>query len=313
MIAEIDQFMDYLYYEKNSSENTLNSYNIDLIQLYKFLIGDFRENSIYDYEIDVICNHEDVLIDSVGSDDIKSFIEFLYDSGKKRITIERKIAAIKSFFKFLFNRNIIQDNPASELIYPKKESRLPRFLYLKQIDSILNFTPKSFIDFRDKAVIELFFSTGARVSELSSADIDDLDIESKRLKVYGKGSVERVVFLTDAVSGSILQYFNARKEKFREISGPLIVNNRGTRITSRGIFNIVVKRAENSGLNIRVSPHTLRHSFATEMLNRGADIRAVQEMLGHKHLSTTQVYTHTTKESLKRVYNKFHPHSFSNK
>ena len=161
-------------------------------------------------------------------------------------------------------------------------------------------------------MLETFYSTGARVSELCSADVDgSLISTAARLKVMGKGSEERIVFLTEGTRGRmparISRGTEARSSGPR--SGPLFVNNRGGRITVRGVYDIVVKRSRDAGMHDRVSPHTLRHSFATELLDQGADIRAVQEMLGHKNLSTTQVYTHTTKERLKKVFNRFHPHA----
>jgi site-specific recombinase XerD len=161
-------------------------------------------------------------------------------------------------------------------------------------------------------MLEVFYSTGARVSELADADIDDIDFDNGTLRVTGKGSKERIVFLTDGSIRWIQQYFNERKKKFGSLTKPLFVNNNGGRLTVRGISFILEGRARATGIIGRISPHVLRHSFATELLNRGADIRAVQEMLGHKNLSTTQIYTHTTKERLKRIYEQYHPHAGGN-
>ncbi len=308
MIAEIDQFMSYLRNEKNSSEKTLEAYGMDLNQFCRFLCGDFGPDIRERYEVRVAVEHDDIPVFSIGSEDITAFIEFSYDCGLKRSSIERRIAALRSFFNFLFNKGHIQKNPAIKIGYPKKESRLPKFLHLNQIEAVLDFELKSFIDYRDRAILETFYSTGARVSELCSADMSDVDFRSNRLKVLGKGAEERIVFLTDGTSAVLRRYLAERGKKFRTVSDPLFVNNRGGRITERGVYDIVVKRARAAGMHDRVSPHTLRHSFATELMDRGADIRAVQEMLGHKHLSTTQVYTHTTKDRLRKVFEKFHPH-----
>ncbi len=310
MISEIDVFLDYLSFEKNSSSKTVESYNSDLYDFYNFLIGDIVETG-YDYECSVSVHNQDVVIESITADDIKSFIEYTYDRGMKRSTIERRIATIRSFFLFLYRRDIITKNPAIKISYPKKEKRLPKFLYTKQVNDILDFPLKSFIDYRDKAILEIFYSTGCRISELSQADLVNIDITSQRMKVFGKGSEERIVFLTTETIESFTLYIQERKKKFnvKEIdSEALFVNNRGGRLTERGIFDVVVKSGKKAGV-VNISPHTLRHSFATELLNRGADIRAVQEMLGHKNLSTTQVYTHTTKERLKKTYDAYHPHS----
>jgi integrase/recombinase XerC len=309
MIAEVDHFMHYLQNEKNSSGKTIESYNRDLLQFYRFLCGDFGRDLREKYGIRAVVENDDVPVGGIQSDDITAFIEYLYDEGLKRSSIERKIASLRSFFNFLFNRDFILKNPATRVGYPKKETRLPKFLHYNQIEALLDFEPVNFIDLRDRAVLETFYSTGARVSELCSADTADIDFANKRLKVRGKGAEERIVFLTPEALDFMRRYFAERLKKFGSLSAPLFVNNRGGRITVRGVYDIVVKRSRIAGLIERVSPHTLRHSFATELLNRGADIRAVQEMLGHKHLSTTQVYTHTTKEWLKKVFNKYHPHS----
>lgn len=310
MIAEIDQFMSYLGTEKNSSEKTIESYSRDLQQFYRFLAGDMGPGTREHYEVQVRINNDDVPVTGIGTEDITAFIEYSYDCGLKRSSIERRIASIRSFFNFLFNRGVVQTNPALKVGYPKKESRLPRFLHLNQVDAVLAFECTSFIDYRDSALLETFYSTGARVSELCSADMTDLDFSSGRLKVMGKGAEERIVFITASAAARLRAYFVERQLKFGAPAGPLFINGRdGGRLTVRGAYDVVVKRARAAGLHDRVSPHTLRHSFATELLDQGADIRAVQEMLGHKNLSTTQVYTHTTKERLKKVFNRFHPHA----
>ena len=311
MINEIDQFMDYLSFERNSSEKTIHAYNTDLIQYLNFLHGDYEEKE-HDYNINVKIVNDDVLLDSIKSDDITAFIEYLYDMKLKRSSIERKIATIKSFFKFLFNREVIERNPAEKIFYPKKESRLPKFLYNNQILEILNFDRNNFFDFRDRAILEVFYSTGARVSELNLADISDVDFLNLRIKVFGKGREERIVFLTSGAVQSIKDYLAEQKKKFGSALDPLFVNKFGTRLTVRGIYDVVNNRTKNAGIFDKISPHTLRHSFATELLDQGADIRAVQEMLGHKNISTTQVYTHTTKARLRKVYNRFHPHANGN-
>lgn len=309
MTAEIEQFMSYLGTEKNSSGKTLEAYNRDLHQFYLFLAGDLGAGVREKYEVLAPVVDDDIPIGSICGEDITAFIEYSYDRGMKRSSIERRIATIRSFFNFLFNKGYIGKNPAVKIGYPKKESRLPKFLHLNQIESLLDFEPVTFIDCRDRAVLETFYSTGARVAELCAADVADVDFDSGRLRVTGKGSEERIVFITDGTAAMLKRYFEERRRKFGVLGNPLFVNNRGGRITVRGVYDMVVKRARAAGLLERVSPHTLRHSFATELLDRGADIRAVQEMLGHKHLSTTQVYTHTTKERLKKVFERFHPHS----
>ncbi len=311
MIAEIDLFMDYLLAEKNFSAKTIESYNRDLIQLYRFLTGDFGEDTVDGYELR-FAGQDDIPIDTIATDDLRAFIEFSYDRGLEKSSISRKIACMKSFFKYCYNRDIIAANPAKKLLFPKRDRNLPKFLYFNQVEQLLSFEVKDFIDHRDRALLELFYSSGARVSELAAADIGDLDAGAGTLRVTGKGSRERVVFLNGEAVQRVRAYLSAREAKFGALTGPLFVNNAGKRITVRGIFYVVDRRARETGMQQPVSPHALRHSFATELLNRGADIRAVQEMLGHKNISTTQVYTHTTKERLKRTYERFHPHANTN-
>ncbi|MDY6935397.1 MAG: tyrosine-type recombinase/integrase [Spirochaetota bacterium] len=310
MIKEIDQFMDYLECEKGAANKTRQAYNRDLIQFYKFLMKDYckdKENNYYD--IDVVIRDDDVLVNSIGQDEISGFVEFCYDMGLKKTSISRKIACIKSFFKFLYNNELINLNPAIRINFPKGIKKIPRFLYHDKISELLSFDLTNFLDFRDRALLELFYSSGARVSEIASANIKNLNLSDGTLKVFGKGSVDRVVFLTDDTSIWMERYLKRREVEFGEFTEPLFVNSAGKRITVRGIFYIVDKRAKSAGMMERVSPHMLRHSFATELMNQGADIRAIQEMLGHKSISATQVYTHTTKERLKSVYEKYHPHA----
>ncbi|MDY6967682.1 MAG: site-specific tyrosine recombinase/integron integrase [Spirochaetota bacterium] len=312
MINEIDMFMNYLEYEKGYSEKTFKSYNNDMIQFYRFLMGEFNINDDNYYDIDVEIINDDVAVNSITKDEITGFVEFCYDKGLKKSSISRKIACIKSFFKFLYNNDFISKNPAINIHFPRTAKRVPKFLYYNKIKELLDFELKQFSDFRDRALLELFYSTGARVSEIASANIKDMNLENDTLKVLGKGSVERIVFLTTEASKWMKEYMDRRTIKFGRISEPLIVNNNGQRITERGIFYIVNRRSRMAGIEESVSPHTLRHSFATELMNQGADIRAIQEMLGHKNLTTTQIYTHTTKDRLQRVYNKYHPHSKEN-
>lgn len=308
MIAEIDAYMNYLSVQRNASPKTIESYNSDLLQFYRFLLGEGWDQDAPDYEVNVVVEDEDVAVESIGKSDITAFIEFCYDCGLNKTTISRKIACIRSFFRYLYNTEHISVNPAQSLLSPKRERRIPRFLHHNQIENLLDFEVKGFLDLRDRALLEVFYSSGARVSEIAAADVQDVDLSRGTLRVMGKGSVERIVFLTDECRSWIQRYFKERRKRFRKITEPLFVNNNGKRLTVRGIFYIIVKRAREIAIE-GVSPHTLRHSFATELLNHGADIRAVQEMLGHRNLSTTQMYTHTTRARLKRIYDRYHPHA----
>ncbi len=313
LLDAIDCYMSYLRYEKNLAENTAESYYSDLSLLYGFLTETARQGEGAAYEVSSAVTPDGVDISAINKEDIVSYIEFCYDSGFSKSTIERKTASIKTFFKFLYNRDYIPANPAANLIYPRKNRRLPVFLFDSEIDKILDFTPVSFSDFRDRALMSLLYSTGCRISEVLGADISSVNRESRRMKVYGKGRAERYVFITDDAMTALSQYFNERLKKFGVLTDPLFVNCAGSRLSERGAFKVVKIRSAKAGLGGRVSPHTFRHSFATELLNRGADLRAVQEMLGHRSLSSTQKYTHTTRERLKEVYERAHPHARARK
>ena len=303
MIYAIDSFMDYLRYEKNFSENTVKAYSADLKYFNIFLCTG------KEYGVKAVSEDGSALPASVSKDDIKAYIAYMFDKGMERATMERKIAAVRSLFAHIERNGLIKVNPAHNIIYPKKKHRLPRFLRFGEFDNLVDFEAVTFKDYRDIALIHLFYSTGCRVGELAGASIRDMDIENKSLKVHGKGGNDRYVFITNESASAMSDYLKKREDKFGDLSEALFVNTKGRRITERGIFGIIASRARKTALNSPVTPHMLRHSFATDMLNNGADIRAVQEMLGHKSLSTTQAYTHTTKERLKNVYNKAHPHA----
>ncbi len=298
--------MDYLVSERNASPMTVKSYNDDLVQFADFLAG------LGDEEFDAPKGGADLPAGEITPELIRAFVESCYDRSLKKSSISRKIACLKSFYTYLYNERIVESNPAAEVSFPRKDKPLPRFLYNREVERILDFPVESFRDFRDRAILATFYATGARVSELAAAEYKDLDFHGQSLRVFGKGSRERIVFLTGEAVKLIRTYLGERGKRFGSPGGPLFVNARGGRLSARGIFGIVDKRARAAGLLARVTPHTLRHSFATELLNNGADIRAVQEMLGHQNISTTQVYTHTTKSRLKKVYRRCHPHSDEN-
>ena len=308
MFNYIDFFLDGIKSEKNFSNQTIKAYNNDLIQFYNFICeekshGNTDKNNNVNNSDD-----EETQISELKKEDICMFIESLYDKNYELTSIERKIASLKSFFDYLHKKNIISINPIINVKFPKCKKSVPNFLYNNQIDEILNFPLETFSDFRDYAIIYTLFSTGARISELSNTNICDLNIRKGTLKVVGKGNIERLVFLGVHAIKALQQYL-AQKNKLFPDQENVFVNSKGKKITERGIFYLINKRASAAGYYGSVSPHTFRHSFATELLNNGADIRSVQEMLGHSSLSTTQIYTHTTKKRLQAVYEKYHPHS----
>ncbi len=310
MYSYIDSFIDHIRVEKNYSLKTVEEYQRDLWQLRDFLAGDNIPPSFEGYyELNCEIKDGDPEISTITTADLRDFFDYCYQRELKKSSIERKVASIKSFFMFLYRANIIQSNPAARVAFPKRETRLPAFLYLKEYEALIDFPADGLMQARDKALLSLFFSTGSRISELQAASIPDMDISAGRLKVTGKGSVDRFVFLTSEAAGLMNHYLELRKREHGRLTEPLFINKSGERISVKGMYNIVIKRGREAGLSHKLTPHTLRHSFATELLNNGADIRAVQEMLGHSSISTTQVYTHTTKGRLKRVYNMYHPHA----
>lgn len=245
MYAEIDRFMDYLLSERNASRMTVKSYNDDLVQFAAFLAG------LEDEEFQTQKGDSDLAAGEITPELIRAFVESCYDRSLKKSSISRKIACLKSFFTYLYNERIIDRNPAAEVSFPRREKPLPRFLYNGEVERILDFPVESFPDFRDRAILETFYATGARVSELAAAEYVDLDLNARSLRVLGKGARERVVFLTDDAVKRIREYLAERRKLFGSLDGPLFVNARGGRLSARGIFGIVDKRSRAAGLLAR--------------------------------------------------------------
>lgn len=289
-------FLTYLTIEKNYSDLTVKSYKKDLAQFNGFLEHE-KLNSIE--KLDHIV--------------IRQFLSVLTNQDYSKKSILRKLAAIKSFIKFLYNRGIIDNNPGDYVSSPKAERNLPDFLYEREITDIIeSFTDNDFPSRRNRSLIEMLYSTGARVSELVAMDLKDIDFSSGLVKLRGKGDKERIVALGSKCIKALTQYINYRNDtllKFRKETDALFLNQHGARITSRGVRYIFQKLVKEMALEKKVSPHTIRHTFATHMLDHGCDLRIVQEFLGHVSLSTTQIYTHIGGNKLKKVYEEFHPHS----
>jgi len=283
----IDSFLDSLYIEKGLSNNTVSSYRNDIKS---FLLW-IDKNSFNPL--------------SINDSDANNYISKLFRDGLKSSSVNRKISSIKSFYTFLQKKKIIMKSPIADIVMPKQEKYLPVSMSEEEVERLLNSPDLNIeIERRDKAIIELLYATGMRISELTNLKLTDIDINRSVLKVFGKGSKERLVPFGEKAAESISLYLKDRKDlKSKEI----FLSNRGTKI-SRGAFwqriKIYLKR-EN--LKISISPHTLRHAFATHLLNRGADLRSVQILLGHSDLSTTQIYTHIAKQRLGEILKKHHP------
>ena len=283
----IDKFLNYITIEKNYSSHTASNYKSDLLKFEQFLVSrGGKDIKNIDYFL------------------LRKFLSQLNEKNLSKSSLSRKISTLKSFFKFAQREGIVKNNPAISLIYPRADKNLPKFLTEKEVDNILKLPKtKNVLGLRDKAILEFLYSTGARVSEMVSLNQNDIDLIGGITKVKGKGKKERLLPLGEPAILSIKKYLDKRTDNNKA----LFVNKRGGRLSDRGVRDIIYKCIKKAALALKISPHTFRHSFATHILNRGADLRSVQELLGHSSISTTQIYTHLTIDSLKSVYQKAHP------
>ncbi|WP_424910680.1 tyrosine recombinase XerC [Thermovenabulum sp.] len=291
----IDSFLSFLK-GKNRSENTLKAYAEDLLQFMEYL----KEKKISDIES---LNKIDYVL-------IRGFLANLREKGLEKRTVARKISAVRAFYKYLLKEEVIKSDPTLHIQGMKLPKKLPEFLYPNEINELLNLPDNSCLGIRDKAILELLYATGIRVGEMTNIKLKDLDLSNKILFVFGKGSKERIVFFGEKAKESLETYLKISRPillKGRE-EEHLFLNKNGTRLTDRSIRRIVEKYVKKLSFIKKVTPHTIRHTFATHLLENGADLRTVQELLGHTSLSTTQIYTHVTKERLKEVYEKAFPH-----
>jgi integrase/recombinase XerC len=288
MIRYIDKFINYLNIEKNASEHTIMSYSGDLRDFGNFL-GDAKVETV-DYLL------------------LRRYLAHMREKGYSKRTIARKLASLRSFFRFLYREGYIKTNPASCLATPKLEKKLPLFLDADDVVKLIEAPDdKDIAGLRDKAILETLYSTGMRVSELVKLNIDNIDFIGGVVKVFGKGKKERLTPIGDKALRAIRDYLSRRGFKKLTEKKAVFLNKNGTRLTDRSVRRMVGKYIMRLSFREGISPHTLRHSFATHLLNRGADLRSVQELLGHMNLSTTQIYTHVTTKRLKDVYEKSHP------
>ncbi len=284
----IDKFLKYLEVEKNYSVNTINSYKIDLEEFENYLNG--KNIKEVDYKF------------------IRNYLTYMFDKKYEKKTISRHISTLRSYYKYLMSEKIINKNPMDLISNPKLDKKLPNFLYYDELEILLNVPDRTTVlGLRDALILELLYSTGIRVSELINIKIKDIDFSNKKILIFGKGSKERYVLYGNVLSDLLDTYIKNSRNKLNKNSAYLILNKNGTKITDRGIRLIIEKIIKKCSNNFHVSPHTLRHTFATHMLENGADLKSVQELLGHENLSTTQVYTHITNERLRSVYLKTHP------
>lgn len=288
MIRYIDKFINYLKIEKNSSEHTIINYSVDLRDFGNFL-GDIK-------------------LEGVNYLVLRRYLAHMRGKDYSKRTIARKLASLRSFFKFLYREGYLKTSPATSVATPKLDKKLPLFLDTSEVVKLIEAPgEKDLTGLRDRAIMETLYSTGMRVSELVRLNLDNIDFISGVVKVFGKGKKERLTPIGDKALRAIRNYITKRGVKKLADKKAVFLNKGGTRLTDRSIRRVVEKYIKRVSLREGISPHTLRHSFATHLLNRGADLRSVQELLGHMNLSTTQVYTHVTTKRLKEVYEKAHP------
>lgn len=289
----IERFIHYLAVERGLSHNTLESYQRDLICYTEYL----RQNGVSD-------------INQTRRSNVIGYLADLQQKGRATSTISRNLASIRAFYTFLLRDGMVDGDPTANMESPKIEKRLPHVLSVQEVEFLLEAPDLSTgAGIRDKAMLELLYATGIRVSELVSLNLEDVNINMGFLKCYGKGAKERIIPLGSVSLNILKDYLDTARGKLlrqdQELS--LFLNHHGQRLTRQGFWKIIKKYARSANITREITPHTLRHSFATHLLENGADLRSVQEMLGHADISTTQIYTHVTKSRLKEVYAKAHP------
>ncbi|MCD8894174.1 tyrosine recombinase XerC [Mammaliicoccus sciuri] len=291
MVHTIEQqFVDMLTYEKHFSTHTLNAYQLDLNEFNDFLQSEHLSLESFEYK------------------DARRYLAFLYDKGHKRTSVSRKISTLRSLYQYWMSVDSDIQNPFIQLVHPKKEHHLPSFFYEEEMEKLFKtLDDGKKTNIRDRVILELLYATGIRVSELVHIQMSDIDLNYAFVKVLGKGNKERIVPFGEYCQSAIIDYLEQFRSQMHLDHDFLIVNMRGKPITERGVryaLNEIVKRTQGV---YHIHPHKLRHTFATHLLNQGADMRSVQSLLGHESLSTTSQYTHVTKDQLRKVYLSAHP------
>ena len=293
---DLEDFKTYILAEKNFSKHTARAYCSDILSFLVWM--------------------EDTSCEDVNFSKVRDYLHFIQKFNYKKTTIARKIASIRTFYKFLYRERKVTSNPAMNLTTPKRPKSLPKFLTQEEVEKILNNvkieTPAGY---RNRAILELLWATGMRISELSGLNFGDLNLENNEIRVFGKGSKERIILVTDRAKTYLERYINSarvlvakgyRLEEPTE-SSPVFINNTGYRLQPRTIRNVINEIVDKIELPKHVTPHMFRHSFATHLIENGADLRIVQELLGHASISNTQIYTHVSMQHMKEVYNQAHP------
>ena len=275
------KFLDYLKYERGFSDYTIKSYSTDLKEFYEFSKKD-----------------------TVNIELVRKYLRYLYEKNYSNRSISRKVSSLKSYFKYLEGEGIIKDNFMRLISNPKLEKTLPNYLNYQDLEKLLNFPDRNNkYGLRDALILEMLYSSGVRVSDLANMKLKDIDFKDKKILVVGKGNKERYVYYGSKCDSLLKKYLD-----MDHMDSPyLFIGKRKDRLNEREIRLIVTESAKKAGINIHVTPHTLRHTYATHMLNEGADLKSVGDLLGHESLSTTQIYTHISNERLRQIYLKSHP------
>jgi len=288
-----DRYIQYLEAERNASPYTVRNYRTDLADFFKFLRG-----------------KEIGLLDEVDRHVLRDYLSHLVGRGVVKASIARKLSAIRSFYRYLVREEIVATNPIEKISSPKLDKRLPSFLTMEEVERLLSAPDLSTpLGQRDRALLELLYASGLRVSELVNLTLGQIDLDSNEIRVWGKGSKERVVLMGEPATEALKNYLEHGRPRLlaeKKIKS-LFLNRYGQRLPERSVQRILQQYAKKSGIGKRVHPHMLRHTFATHLLDGGADLRVVQELLGHARLSSTQIYTHVTKGQARKVYLSAHP------
>ncbi len=291
MDIEMSSFIDYLKMEKRSSPHTVHAYQRDLEEYRSFLHGRYMKT-----------------IEDAGTTELRGFLTELYAHGTSRRTVSRKLSSLRAFYRYLHREDVNAENPAALLSAPKQGRKLPVFFYEEELKALFHALPAhTALDMRNFALLELLYATGIRVGECVKADIADYDRDLGTLLVHGKGGKERYVPVGSYAQDALEIYLNQGRAELSPTCEAIFLNYRGSRLSARGIQKMLLKLSEDASVSSRISPHVIRHSFATHLLNAGADLRTVQELLGHEGLAATQIYTHVSKDRLRTVYNQSHP------
>jgi len=290
----VEDFINYIVIEKKLSHNTKVSYINDLDSYISYL----EDNGISN-------------INDITKEHINTYLTNLSKSGLKPRTLARKTTTIRHFHNYLLRQNITKINPAVDVKLPKITKSLPKTLTMDDVDKLLNFDCNTAFDYRNMAMIELLYASGLRVSELTNLLINDVNLTMNNVRVFGKGSKERIIPIGEVASNAISTYLHVYRPSLQKgyFDDHLFLNNHGKGITRQGFYKIIKTIAKEQGINENISPHTLRHSFATHLLQNGADLVSIKDMLGHSDITTTQIYTHLNNESLLKNYQEFHPRS----